>query len=289
MKLRSCKIFLLALIIHSCHINNAKSDSSEINLSGNLEVSTRVISEQSKHLFHTLEIDLLKQNPNQQSDYLFSKAEANYSISKSLHESITDLQSKFPISESGSEINELYNNLSLFKENLLNIDSEFSAANAKEVLGLVTLDNPKIKTKNDFVSLLSRSNEQGFKLILCKIHNSVSILENKMLTHFNIASSGTIKVKFDRFVSLVSQNCKRLSRGDTLEISAGVGVFSNASNPHITINGSNIKVGSNGVAKYSFKVNGEDGMNVVPVYIEFTSFDGIKQNSKVPVIYYIDK
>lgn len=287
-KILGCKILLLALTIYSCNIKNTKSNSSEINLLDNLELSTKTISEQSKYLYHTLEVGLTKENLNHQTDYLFPKAEVSYSISKNLHQSILSLQEKFPISESDSKANELYDNLNLFKDNLLNIDNEFSKDYAKEIFGLTTLDDPKVSSKSDFVSLLSKSNEQDFKLRLSKMHNSVSILENKMLTHFNIASSNPIRVIFDKFAGLVSQSCKRLNKGDTLEISAGVGAFSSVSNPQIIINGSNIKVGSDGLAKYSFKVSGENGMNVIPVYIEFTSPDGTKQNSKVPVVYYIN-
>jgi len=287
-KLFSCKILLLALTIYSCNTQQKKSNSSEINLLDNLELSTKTISEQSKYLYHTLEIGLTKENSNHQSNYLFPKAEVNYSISKNLQESILSLQEKFPISESDSKANELYDNLNLFKGNLLKIDDEFSKIYAKSIFRLTTLDDPKVSSKSDFVSLLSKSNEQDFKLRLSKLHNSISLLENIMLTHFNIASSNPVKVIFDKFAGLVSQSSKRLNKGDTLEISAGVGAFSSASNPQIIINGSNIKVGSDGLAKYSFKVSGENGMNVVPVYIEFTSPDGTKQNSKIPIVYYVD-
>jgi hypothetical protein len=72
--------------------------------------------------------------------------------------------------------------------------------------------------------------------------------------------------------------------GDELTVRAGIGAFSAAAKPTITINGSNAPVDATGIGEYKTKAEGT-GEHTVNVHIVFTKPDGSQATKDVPVKY----
>jgi len=109
--------------------------------------------------------------------------------------------------------------------------------------------------------------------ILSKFQNDVKNSEAAIVDycHQNI---GKVKIVFDQFQALAQASSNYVMPGDDLEITAGVGAFSAAAKPKITINGQVIPVGNDGTALWKTKVGGGAGAKSIPVRIEFTKPDG---------------
>ena len=109
--------------------------------------------------------------------------------------------------------------------------------------------------------------------IISKFQNDVKNSEAAMVDYCH-QQIGSVKVVFDQFQALAQASSNYVMPGDDLEIMAGVGAFSAAAKPTITINGQRIPVGADGTALWKTKVTGGAGAKNVPVRIEFTKPDG---------------
>lgn len=110
-------------------------------------------------------------------------------------------------------------------------------------------------------------------VILSKFEYNIRVIENYVVTflRYQITSHGY----FDEMLQpIIDQSSNCLKPGDELEITAGVGVFSTASNPRISVNNIPIPVNQNGVAIYVLKASTKAGKHSIPVKIEYTTPDG---------------
>lgn len=115
-------------------------------------------------------------------------------------------------------------------------------------------------------------------VMLSKFVNNVKVCENETVTYcYNKIGFLDGASMYDKFVAIVGQSSNYVKAGDNLEISAGVGSFSTASNPVITINGRVVPLTADGVAIHKFKTSQKAGRNFVPVKIEYTKPDGTKE------------
>jgi gliding motility-associated protein GldM len=111
--------------------------------------------------------------------------------------------------------------------------------------------------------------------ILSKFQNDVKTSENKVVA-FCHEQVGKVTVRYDTFAAIVGQNTNYVMPGQEIEINAGVGAFSRAAAPQITINGQGAPLGADGQA--TLKVAGGGlGKHSVPVVIRFQDQDGKMQ------------
>ncbi|MES2430636.1 MAG: gliding motility protein GldM [Bacteroidota bacterium] len=118
--------------------------------------------------------------------------------------------------------------------------------------------------------------------ILSKFQNNVKNAENQIAT-FCHSKIGEVKVKFDKFGVLVGQSSNYLMPGEELTVTAGVGAFSSAALPQVSIAGSSVAV-ENGQGTYKTTVSGQ-GKKTVPVTIRYKDQDGIDQVATQDVEY----
>lgn len=111
--------------------------------------------------------------------------------------------------------------------------------------------------------------------ILSKFQNDVKTTENRLVS-FCHEQVGKVVIRFDTYAAIVGQNTNYLMPGGELEIKAGVGAFSKASLPVITIGGQAQTMTDSGFVKYKTQVN-TLGQGSVPVHIEYTDQEGKKQ------------
>lgn len=112
--------------------------------------------------------------------------------------------------------------------------------------------------------------------ILSKFQNDVKTSENKVVT-FCHEQVDKIKVRQDAFAAIAVANSTNVLPGQEIEITAGVGGFSTAVSPTITINGQTVALGEDGAAHQKITAGGV-GDHTVSVNISYTDQEGIKQN-----------
>jgi gliding motility-associated protein GldM len=119
--------------------------------------------------------------------------------------------------------------------------------------------------------------------ILSKFESDVKNSESQIIDYLH-KQIGEVKIKFDQFDAIVSPSATYVMPGDELEIKAGIGAFSAAAKPTITINGSKYEVNSEGVADFKTKAEG-GGEHTVSVHIVYAKPDGTMASVDKPVKY----
>ena len=118
--------------------------------------------------------------------------------------------------------------------------------------------------------------------ILSKFQNNIKNAENEIVTYCH-NQIGKVEVHMDQVGVLVGQNSNYLMPGQQLQITAGVGAYSSAAAPSISINGSNVSV-ANGQGTYTTTVSGA-GEHTVNVNVSFRDENNKIQTKSVPVKY----
>jgi len=171
---------------------------------------------------------------------------------------------------------ELRARLEKYKADLLAVDPQIAAEFGKSLQ--IDLSAPPSQDKSN------KTWEQSYfhmvptvaaVTMLSKFQNDVKTSENKVVA-FCHEQVGKVVVRYDAFAAIVGQSSNYIMPGQDIEINAGVGAFSKAAAPVITINGQNAPLGTEGQA--SLKVSGGGlGKHTVPVVIRFKDQDGKDQ------------
>jgi gliding motility-associated protein GldM len=119
--------------------------------------------------------------------------------------------------------------------------------------------------------------------LLSKFQNNVKNGENQVVT-FCHNQVGAVKVVYDQFAALVGQSSNYMMPGEEMEINAGVGAYSKAAQPKISIGGASMPLAEDGRATSKFKVSGS-GTKSVPVVVTYTKPDGTSETKTFDVKY----
>ena len=119
--------------------------------------------------------------------------------------------------------------------------------------------------------------------LLSKFQNNVKNAENQVVTYCH-NQVGAVKVVYDQFAALVGQSSNYVMPGEDMEITAGVGAYSKAAQPQISIGGSSMAIGEDGRASFKTKASGS-GARSVPVNVTYTKPDGTKETKTFDVKY----
>jgi gliding motility-associated protein GldM len=121
--------------------------------------------------------------------------------------------------------------------------------------------------------------------ILSKFESDVKNSESQVIDYLH-KQIGEVKIKFDKQEAIVSPSATYVMPGDELEVKAGIGAFSSAAKPTISINGTVYPVNDDGVADFKTKVEGS-GPKTVMVHIQYAKPDGSLVTEDKPVNYTI--
>ena len=119
--------------------------------------------------------------------------------------------------------------------------------------------------------------------LLSKFQNNVKNGENQVVTYCH-NQVGAVKVVYDQFAALVGQSSNYMMPGEEMEINAGVGAYSKAAQPKISIGGASMPLAEDGRATSKFKVSGS-GSKSVPVVVTYTKPDGTSETKTFDVKY----
>lgn len=110
-------------------------------------------------------------------------------------------------------------------------------------------------------------------VMLNKIENDVLATEKVLIEYCN---NQTVNMHhgYEAFHAIASLSSSYVKRGQSIEVTAGVGAFIAAARPRITINGTEIKLDNNSTAIHSITPIGNPGKHSIPIKIEYDRPDG---------------
>ena len=169
---------------------------------------------------------------------------------------------------------ELFEKLKAYKEQLLSIDPEMK----REIeVGLpLDLTIPPTSSeagKNDWAyAYFHMTPTIAAITIMSKFQNDVRNSESKAV-EFCHKQIGQVEIIYDQFQAFAGTNTQYLMPGEELVITAGIGAFSKAAQPSITIDGANVALNAEGTAEYKTRVGGS-GAGIKRVRISYAKPDG---------------
>jgi gliding motility-associated protein GldM len=179
-------------------------------------------------------------------------------------------------SKSGaSKGKDLYNKLVQFKADLSAIDPLI----AKEVIPSLPLDlsipaTSSIAGKKDWAyAYFNMTPSVAAITILTKFQNDIRNSEAQV-AEFCHKEIGEVELIYDQFNAFAASNSQYLMSGEELVITAGVGAFSSAAKPTISIDGVVVPVGVDGSAIYKSVAGSTAGIQRKRVRISFIKPNG---------------
>jgi hypothetical protein len=142
--------------------------------------------------------------------------------------------------------------------------------------------------KHNNLNFLNSISKNAQKAILLNMITRIKVLENDFIKYCFYRSQVIRCGIFNVFGVLVNQSTTHIRVGEQLEISAGVGAYSSAAKPSITIANKKLDIIDNSRATYRTKVSGSVGKHKIPVVVDFLDENGIKQTKIEYVEYTID-
>ncbi|MGI8952753.1 MAG: gliding motility protein GldM [Chitinophagaceae bacterium] len=178
------------------------------------------------------------------------------------------------MSDPGTKGEELRQKLTAFKNNILAIDPQIAAQFTKELP--IDLSMPKTNnrsSKNSWSSAYFNMTPTIAAItILSKFQNDVKNSE-AMVVDFCHRKVGEVQLVYDVFSAFAGTNSQYLMPGQELQITAGVGAFSKAAQPTISIDGAPVQLNDSGYATYKTTVS-SPGNYTKRVKITFKKPDG---------------
>ena len=174
--------------------------------------------------------------------------------------------------------------LKKYKENMLSIDPSIRAQFERTFpVNTIPPVSQEGKQKDFTQSFFHMTPTVAALTMLSKFQNNVKNAESEIVTYCH-SQIGAVKVIYDQFAALVGQSSNYVMPGQEIQITAGVGAYSKAAQPQITINGAQASLDADGRAIYKFNASGAGNHNV-PVNVTFTKPDGTKETKSFNVEY----
>lgn len=120
--------------------------------------------------------------------------------------------------------------------------------------------------------------------ILSKFQMDVKTSENRVV-QFCHNKVGEVIVRYDTYAAFAETNSSYVMPGDEMEITAGVGAFSRAAAPVVTIEGQNVPLDVDGAAHRKMNAATSLGKHVVNVTVKFKDQEGKDQTITKPIEY----
>jgi gliding motility-associated protein GldM len=185
---------------------------------------------------------------------------------------------------------ELYTKLGAYKTQMLALVEPQEKAHFEKALP-VDLTVPASKSGNKYGNDVNGWTQSYFHMtpaiaaltILSKFQNDVKNSESQLVDYFH-SKIGEVKIVYNKFQAIATSNTTYAMPGDPVEITAGVGAFSDAAKPRISINGQSMPLTADGTAIFKTSASGT-GDHTVNVNIEFNKPDGTVEHVNKVVKY----
>lgn len=186
--------------------------------------------------------------------------------------------------ETNGKGDELKARLEKYKQDMLAIDPAIKKQFENNFPVNTTPPVSQEGTQKDFTqSFFHMTPTVASLTMLSKFQNNIKNAEAEVVAYCH-SQIGAVKVIYDQFAALVGQSSNYVMPGQEIEITAGVGAYSKAAQPQITIGGAAQSLDADGRAVYKFNASGA-GSHSVPVVVKYTKPDGTTETKSIPVEY----
>ncbi len=182
---------------------------------------------------------------------------------------------------------ELLKMLGAFKTDVVKVDHSIDSAFASGKDLPLNLDVPQTQSKSNNTwerAYFHMVPTVAALTVLSKFQNDIKTSENKII-EFCHNQVGAVVVRFDTYNAFAATNSSYIMPGDNMEITAGVGAFSKAALPEITIDGTPEQIGSDGAAHRTVRASESIGKHTIMVHIKYKDQDGKDQTVDKPIEY----
>lgn len=200
------------------------------------------------------------------------------------------LEASTRVFENNGKGKELHDSLKAYIKNMLGIDASINTNfknNFPIDMSIPPTHSGNLRTGNEIkdwtFNYFHMTPAIAAITMLSKFQNNVKNAENQVITYCH-NQVGAVKVVYDQFAALVGQSSNYVMPGQEIQITAGVGAYSKAAQPQITIGGTSQSLDIDGRAVYKFQASGA-GNHSVPVNVTFTKPDGTKETRSFNVEY----
>lgn len=191
---------------------------------------------------------------------------------------------------------DLLKKLAAFKDNIPNIFNDFDSVESSNQYANLKAESKKLRKigpllpdyaeglneeqRSTYINKWLDNNLRGSSalmtmVILNKLENDILYTGNMLMSHCNLHvgffDGPGFYTKYSAIAVLSSSYVKR---GQIIEVKAGMGEFSAAQKPRVTVNGNEVNVGDDATAVHRFKAAGKSGKHSLTVKIEFTNIHG---------------
>ncbi len=186
--------------------------------------------------------------------------------------------------ETGGKGDLLKAKLEEYKKNMLAIDSSFPARFAANFpVNTDPVPSKEGGTKPFTTGYFHMTPTVAALTMLSKFQNNVKNAENTVVSYIH-SKIGAVEFVYDKFAAVVGQSSNYVMPGEKITITAGVGAYSTAAQPQISIGGSSVPVNADGVAIKEFNADGS-GEKSVTVNVAYTKPDGTKETKPFTIKY----
>lgn len=186
--------------------------------------------------------------------------------------------------ETSGKGDQLKAKLDEYKTKMLKIDSTFPAKFAANFpVNTDAVPSKEGGTKPFTTGYFHMTPTVAALTMLSKFQNNVKNAENTITSYIH-SQIGSVIFVYDQFAAIVGQSSNYVMPGEKVTITAGVGAYSTAAQPQITIGGAGVAVNAAGVAIKEFTAEG-GGERSMPVTVTYTKPDGTKETKTFPIKY----
>ena len=179
---------------------------------------------------------------------------------------------------------ELKAKLDEYKKKMLSIDSTFPARfGANFPVNTDPIPSREGGTKPFTTGYFHMTPTVAALTMLSKFQNNVKNTENTISSYIQ-SQVGAVKFVYDKFAAVVGQSSNYVMPGEKVTITAGVGAYSVAAQPQISIGGASVPINADGVAIKEFTADGGGERSVI-VNVSYTKPDGGKESKPFTIKY----
>lgn len=279
------------IFLASC-TNDSKSDLKVINaLNESIENSNKAVNASTTDIMISLEEKMHDYSTKERAMVWFPKAQLIQKISKNAFDQIEEIKLKLEKDHNNNITQEnilnVYNCLIKYKSELLQIDPKLTSEYQRYLkIFTRTIDSSNENQIKMFNEYFSGASTPSAKAMLTKLQNNIKINEEGMVVFchehcYRLCGLGSSSIS-----TLIGLDRGVVEPGGIIELVAGVGEFNKYYTPEIFVYGKPISMKRDDVlAYYKMKVSAKPGKYYVPVKINYTDQNGIKQSINKEIEY----
>lgn len=301
-------IFCIIFIFSACKSNSDNSISIFRAIDEGLEKSSKIISADNDRIYRLMEESLLDPKTRDGMKVWQPKAIKIKELSDSIVRYIEGLKEDLvneagpvkPEDKDALERNEtvvdhvfqshgkgkeLFEKLINYRQGILSVDPKLNKQFKNDVVIFSRYFDQNIKEGDEFTKIFFYEKSAiAARTMLSQFENNIKGNESNLINFCN-SQMCIMDIFYDSFTPLISLSSSCVKGGEEIEINAGVGAFTTAVQPRITINNTSIKVNENGLGIYKIKTQTKAGKYFVPINVDFIAEDGRKESFKKTISY----